>query len=311
MTNQEALRLIKATEFCFVVWSAVKREVVAVVPQRRDAPDAVSALGPFPNSDDGSDVYGRFLDSATVSISTLLKEQADMAAAAERRNTLRFWRTCETDDLIVLLETGDFPPQTSVRRDSRILIDEIYYARADGLSSPQVARLEAVVARRHFSVLGSAVVYDLECRLAVMLKDRPRLERLWRLHGAKGQGFSYDFAIAAGDLALDLPDVIEYFVETVEHNGPLEPRFFAMLALGKIGASAGPRAAETIATHIYDSSESVSKLRDRVLLRIRMPSSNWQMCDACVRGMVPDVHGFPMFDRCSRCCGLGHTLGGG
>jgi hypothetical protein len=306
MTNEEALRLIKSTKYCFVVWSSLTREVIAVRPQESASVDLSRVAIVFGKE---ADVRGRVFDSATVSMSTLLEEQSDMAGLAERQRTVGSWRTCETDSLIRLLETGEFPPHTSVRRDSRLLIDEIYYARADGLSPQQVARLEAVAAQRYFSVLGSDAAYKLECALAVILNDRPRLERFWRLHSDKRlRYFSRGFAIAAGDLALDLPDVIESFVATVENGWPFASRFSAMLALGKIGAAAGSRAADSIAAHIYDSSESVSTLRDRVLLRIRTPSSDWQTCDSCVRGMVPrPPDQFPGFERCSQCCGLGHT----
>ncbi len=312
MTNDEALRLIKATEYCYVLWSDGRNEVVAVKAVPKGAsPDAhLSVLATLWREADGP-LRARFFESAAVSIGTLHKQQAhisaDTAHLAERRRTLYAWRTCEVDELLVLLETGVFPPTTSARDDADLVIDEIYYARAADLTSQQLARLEAVAAQAYFSPLGAANAYNLECKLAVIRNDRQRLERFWRRHRPKPRyGLPADFGVAAGDLALDLDDVIVYFADAVKHGWPFEIRFNAMIALGKIGAAAGKQAAGTISATIYDSSERVRRLRDRVLLRIGTLSDHWKTCSFCVRGMVRATDA-PLFERCAKCLGLGHV----
>src|SRR4029077_4787230 len=122
---------------------------------------------------------------------------------------------------------------------------------------------------------------------------------------AYARHLSNAFAIAAGDLALDRDDIIAKLVKRVESAWPFELQFQSMLVLGKIGAPAGERAASTIASHIYDSSEEVRAVRDRVLSRIRTPPNAWKPCGVCVRGMVRH-EGEWRFTACSECLGLGH-----
>jgi hypothetical protein len=248
---------------------------------------------------------GRFIVSATVSMSTLLAQQADITRVAERGRVLRALRMWDIEDLLVPLETGVFPSTLSAHDDADLLIDEIYYGHSSRLSPQELARLEVVATQAFLSPSGRSVGFKLECVLAVLHADRKRLERFWHVHLAKKpRRFSRDFAVAAGDLALDLDDVIEYFVAAVERAWPFDWRFRAMLALGKIGTCAGERAASSIASHIYDSSEDVSAARDRALSRIRTPSSDWRLCGFCVRGMV---RGEVVFKPCPLCLGIGHV----
>ena len=248
---------------------------------------------------------GRFIVSATVSMSTLLAQQADITRVAERGRVLRALPMWDIEDLLVPLETGVFPSTLSAADDAGLLIDEIYYGHSSRLSPQQLARLAVVATQAFLSPLGRSVGVKLESVLAVLHADRKRLERFWHVHLAeKPRRFSCDFAVAAGDLALDLDDVIERFVAAVETAWPFDWRFRAMLALGKIGTSAGERAASTIATHIYDSSEDVSAARDRVLSRSVRHRVAWRPCGFCVRGMV---RGEVLFEPCPLCLGIGHV----
>jgi hypothetical protein len=83
------------------------------------------------------------------------------------------------------------------------------------------------------------------------------------------------------------------------------PRFDAMLALGKIGKTAGEDAAAAIEEHIYESSEEVAAVRHLSIQRIRTSVSAWRSCPDCVRGIVPDnSHEIPSFKSCATCRGL-------
>ncbi len=165
-------------------------------------------------------------------------------------HTLPAW---DTEEFIVPPETGVFPANFSARHDAELLIEEIYYARFNQLSSQQLARLEAVAAQAFFSQLGSRTTYKLACALAVIRADRSRLERLWdspRAGNARAHALSRNFVIAVGGLALDRGDIVATLVRAVETGWPFQVRFLSMLALGKIGPPAGGRAAASIATHI-------------------------------------------------------------
>ena len=303
MTNEEALRLIQATESCFVVWSTVTNEIVGVTPGR----SSDELLDPLPtmNAHDGP-TCGRFFASASVSMSTLRDQQAETTSIAERVWVLCSLRAWDIEELIWPLETGVFPPNLSHGSDAPGLIEEIYYGRSTQLSAQHLARLEAIAGQGACSHLESRAAAKLECVLAVMQADRPRLERFWRLRFPDQMGGFYDYAaIAAGDLALDEDEVVRSLIAAVEKGWPFEARFNAMLALGKIGASAGESAASAIATHIYDSSAQVSAARDKVLARIRTPASKWRACGTCVRGMVRRPEWF--FTHCPKCLGIGQV----
>ena len=137
--------------------------------------------------------------------------------------------------------------------------------------------------------------------------DRDRLERFWsRWIGTVKLAASDAFATATGDLQLDSGPVIDSFMEVVRSSGMFGPRFDAMVALGKIGSSAGETAAAAIAAHIYQSSQQVAAVCDLSIERIRSSASDWRPCRVCVRGMVPVVHGvIPRFAACPACKCLG------
>ncbi len=303
MTNEEALRLIKATEYCYVEWSTQENVVVAVHALQK------GALSRMPNGCGGL-TKGRFLDPAAVSIETLRNEQAETDRVSARQRIFWSWQASRTDDLVLLLETAAFPAPMDAFHGARHIIEQIYYARSPELSPGQIERLDCVAAA---GPLDRAVTYRLECWLAVIHNDRKRLERFWRLGLARTVNLAVwsDFAIAAGDLPLDLHDVTDDFVATVARPGMFGPRFNAMLALGKIGASAGDRAASAILEHIYDSNEGLAALRDRVVSRIRTPASDWSPCKSCVKGMVAELgEDIPHFKACQLCLGLGHVRDG-
>jgi hypothetical protein len=309
MTNDEALRLIKATRYCWVAWAVRENDVSAVYPSAHETSGDERAReleDIFRQSSER--VRVQFLISANVTMETLRQEQAKGIEVAERVRIFGSWQTTATDDLLVLLETGEFRAPMDLFHGSSHIIDQIYYGRSASLSSRQVERLNSVASKSFFSPLGSAVVDKLECCLAVIQNDQERLERFWRLRLAKkNRAFNSDFAVAAGDIALSLPDVVIHFVSTVATQLMFGPRCAAMLALGKIGAAAGDVAASTITEHIYDSSESIAALRDRVVSRIQTPPSMWKTCEACVRGKTPVVEeGMPWFRDCAHCFGLGH-----
>ena len=305
MTNEDAFTRIKATESCFVVWSPALNEVVTVTPCKagNQAPDVVLEAM---TAGDGPKV-GRFFISATVTMNTLRDQQTEIARTAQRVRILHTLPAWDTEQLIVPLETGVFPATFSARDDGELLIRELYYARVNQLSPQQLARLDALAAETSSSALGSNTRCNLECALAVMRADRSRLEHLWEPRIARnGHAQWSNLITAVGDLALHRDDIIATLVRMVETAWPFQIRFESMLALGKIGAPAGEPAAASIATHIYDSSEEVSAVRDQVLSRIRTPRSAWKPCGVCVRGMVRRV-GHWNFTECSQCLGIGHV----
>src|SRR5262249_31623089 len=180
----------------------------------------------------------------------------------DRERTFRSWQAYSTNDLLGILEHGEFPPPMDPFYGAQHIIEQLYYSPRRALSSEQLGRLDAMAASSCAS-LEPAVALRLECWLAVLHRDRDRLERFWsRWIGTVKLAASDAFATAAGDLQLDSGPVIDSFMEVVRSSGMFGPRFDAMVALGKIGSSAGETAAATIAAHIYQSSQQVAAVRD-------------------------------------------------
>jgi len=276
MTNEEALHCIKTTDYCYVVWSIEKNVVIAVYPVPRDATiEQGSAALSKVDSEHAGPTKGRFLDPRTTTLTTLSEEQQQTETIHDRERTFRSWQAYSTNDLLGILEHGEFPPPMDPFYGAQHIIEQLYYSPRRALSSEQLGRLDAMAASSCAS-LEPAVALRLECWLAVLHRDRDRLERFWsRWIGTVKLAASDAFATATGDLQLDSGPVIDSFMEVVRSSGMFGPRFDAMVALGKIGSSAGETAAATIAAHIYQSSQQVAAVCDLSIERIRSSASDW------------------------------------
>jgi hypothetical protein len=301
MTNEEALRLIKSgTGNSFVVWSLTANAIIAVhaVPPGDDGLELLDTIS------DGNPTYSepvkaRFLDPTTTTLATLEEEQHQEDQVHRRVSIFRSWVESSTDELLRILENVDFRPPMDAFHGHRHIVRQLYYSPVRVLSREQLGRLDAIARPPQ-----ELVADQLECALAVLHKDRDRLERFWSQHSATYWD-SEAFTIAVGDLQLDSRDVVEHLIETVRRPNLFEPRFNAMVALGKIGAPAGDDAASAIAEHIWESSDWVAAVRSLSIQRIRTPAADWHTCTDCVRGMVPDMDdGLPYFRPCPACYGL-------
>jgi hypothetical protein len=76
MTNEDALQLIKRTDYCYVVWSIEENVVIAVCPLSRDATvEELSAALSKIHTGHAGPTKGRFLDPRTMTLATLREEQ--------------------------------------------------------------------------------------------------------------------------------------------------------------------------------------------------------------------------------------------
>src|SRR5215468_6173197 len=224
LTNEEALRLIKECDECFVVWATDQNAIVAVhpIPTEEDRLKALASMG---TGYEGP-TKGRFLKSRDVTLQTLQAEQAEITRVATRVAIFNSWTSCGIDALIDILNVD------------------------------------------------------------------------WSTWDA--------FTDAAGNLPTLDQDIIAQLIKIVETPFMFGPRWEAMVALGKIGTSAGPRAVDVIEKSIYDSSDHVTAVRNRVVARIRQPASNWIQCPHCYRGYVDGIgSNIPSVHTCTECLGLG------
>jgi hypothetical protein len=115
----------------------------------------------------------------------------------------------------------------------------------------------------------------------------------------------WGFIEAFGDIRTTDPEIIRLLIEEVEREGIFRFRFQAMIALGKIGPPAGLSAVKALRAHIYDSSESVRDLRERVIQRITTPANLFVKCTNCHRGRILDIRQSFLPIRCPLCLELG------
>jgi hypothetical protein len=144
MTNQEALRLIKSTDYCYVVWSIATNAIIAVHPVPRDPSpgDLLAAISKMESAHAGA--KGRFLDPGTTTLATLEEEQRDEERISSRQSIFESWLPCSTEELIRKLEAEDFQPPMDLFHGPRHIIEELYYAPDRVVSKEQLERLDAV-----------------------------------------------------------------------------------------------------------------------------------------------------------------------
>jgi hypothetical protein len=82
LTNEEALRLIKEYDECFVVWATDQNAIVAVHPIHNEQ-DRLKALASMGTDYEGP-TKGRFLKSKDITLHTLQDEQAETTRIATR-----------------------------------------------------------------------------------------------------------------------------------------------------------------------------------------------------------------------------------
>jgi len=147
MTNEEALHCIKTTDYCYVVWSIEKNVVIAVYPVPRDATiEQRSAALSMVDSEHAGPTKGRFLDPRTTTLTTLSEEQQQTETIHGRERTFRAWQAYSTNDLLGILERGEFPPPMDPFYGAQHIIDQLYFSPRRALSSEQLGRLDAMAA---------------------------------------------------------------------------------------------------------------------------------------------------------------------
>jgi hypothetical protein len=313
LTNEEALRLIKECEECFVVWATDQNAIVAVhpIPKEEDPTkrvitnvEAISAM----KTDYEGPTKGRFfLNPRDVTLQTLLDEQAETDRVAKRVAIFNSWKNCGIDELIDILIERRIHKPMDVFHGSSYIVDRLYKIHGPQLTERHLARLEQFAQANNLDSEQEQAQEKLQCFLTVLQNDPERLKAFWERHHNLNVGWPWGaFTDAAGDLPTHDQDIISHFINVVESAIMFGPRREAMVALGKIGPPAGLRAVEVIEKSIYDSSDDVTAIRNRVVAHIQQPASNWIQCPHCYHGYVEGIsHNVPHALACAKCLGLG------
>gem|GEM_PF-3562532 len=334
LTNEEALRLIKECEECFVVWATDQNAFVAVhpIPKEEDTLKAVTtkveAMAAMKTDYEGP-TKGRFLNSKDVTLQTLLQilldDQAETTRVAKRIAIFKSWANCGIDELIDILIERRIHEPMDVFYGSLHIINRLYKIHGPQLSERHLARLEQFAQPNNLGSELERAQKELQCFLTVLQNAPNRLKAFWeRHHNPNVDWQTWDwrtwdaFTDAAGDLPTLDQDIIAQLIKVVETSYikvdetpfPLMfgPRRKAMVTLGKIGPPAGLRAVEVIEKSIYDSSDDVTAIRNRVVARIQQPASDWIQCPNCYHGYVEgNRDDDPHVYTCAKCLGLGYS----
>jgi hypothetical protein len=304
MTIDEALERIAGTRNCWVVWREDSGEIVSVTgwdhsPTREQFGQSLTSMG----NGATSSTKGRFLESAKVTRGLLEAEVRETARTRERVSIYNQWATAPTERLVGLLDGGDYAELIGPSHGRDYLIRLLYRLRWHELG-PFRDRLVTIAGRDPRDPSERTAWLQLAQYLAVFDGDVERLILLYR--GRPRWSCLIDFLECFGDARIRDPILVWQIINIVDAPGMFGPRYEAMVALGKIGRFAGPRTVEVIQRRIFDSSESVRNLRERVLRRIQTPSYAWEDCPHCCRGWVSmETYSIAWPGPCPTCLGLG------
>src|SRR5262245_23471844 len=147
LTNEEALRLIKECEECFVVCATDQNAILAVHPitKEEDPLEAlttnIEAIAAMKTDYEGP-TKGRFLKLKDVTLQTLLDEQAETTRVAKRIAIFNSWANCGIDELIDILIERRIHKPMDVFHGSSYIVNRLYKIHGPQLTERHLARLE-------------------------------------------------------------------------------------------------------------------------------------------------------------------------
>jgi hypothetical protein len=314
MNIDKALQAIKSSPECFVTFRADTGEILAVknLTSEASAEDRMNCLYPATSVPSGVPTVSRFLGSASVTAASLHDLVQEMRRAYEsmtvRVKILNGWGYQSLSDLVAILESGNFPYPTTPN-DSYLLLELIFDVRDSELNPALIRRLWAVADSQQVEVPGEPSAGTLRLSLWRHEMKTTEFVRYWHEHPRGGVvPFLIGPSKFAGDLRVTDQIIINDLIGLVRAQWPFGVKQRAMIALGKIGSSAGSEAIRAIREEVYDSTDWIIAQRERVLARIETASELWRDCNHCRRGKVIDDSSNVLILRdCPECYGLGLT----
>jgi hypothetical protein len=303
MTIDEALEIVRQTESCWIVFNSETGEVLSVAGDRPEetAQDMAAHLGTL--SSFNQPVKTRHFKSAGVTREVLERERGESERVRTRVRVLTGWSKATTEELLQVLERGQYDYPMNKDFDSRVIVDDLWELRRDELTLPARERLNALLSR---AVLCEAARNKLRIYLAALNGDEAQLKAIWT--GAEPGRDCLSDCCALMDafafVGLKSQEINGDMLAIIESDMFFGVKYDTMIALGKIGPTAGPRAAELIRRTIHDSQPWVIAARDRVLERLVTAEDGWTVCGECCHGRVPNAKGHGSL-ACPACFGLG------
>lgn len=303
MTIDEALEMVRQTEECWIVFNSEKGEVLSVEENHPDEThqDMFAHLATL--SRFNQPVMTRFFTSAEVTRKVLESQQSESERVRTRTRVLTEWSQAPTEKLLGILERGQYDYPMNKDFDSTIIVNLLWELRRDELTLPARERLRILLSR---AALCEAARNKLRIYLAALSDDERQLKAIWTGVEPGRDGWSDGFALmdALAHVATEDQEIIGDMLAIFDTGMPFGGKFDTMIALGKIGPIAGPRAAATIRRTVHDSQPWIIAARDRVLERLVSVEDAWTMCGACCYGRVSEAERFGA-QACPACLGLG------
>lgn len=311
ITDEEALRLIKECDECYVVWATDQNAVVAVhpMPNSATAEDRSKVLASM-SSDYNGPTKGRFLVSKDVTLQTLQAEHTETDRIQIRTNIFNSWTKFTVDQLIDVVTERRFCEPMDPFHGSSHIIERLYKIYSRNLTGDSLSRLERFAYSTIVCRDQETAQKDLRCYLAVLQNNPGRLKAFWEQYHCPEIDWSTwrAFTDASGDLPIKDQEIISQLIKVVETPFMFGPRYEAMVALGKIGQSSGQRAVDVIKASIHDSSEHVTAARNRAVAHIQGRNEHWMACGRCNRGYVDGTaYNIPSVGFCEKCLGLAYV----
>jgi hypothetical protein len=302
MTIEEALLKIRETQRCWVVWNQWTGEILSVseVSPQADGKEVFSShvarLGQY-----GCPVKARELDSAKVTRQSLEEERAETERVKTRGLILTSWAAASSEELLRILESGEYSYPMNRDYDSGIIVDHLWELHRDELTQHVQQRLRSLIGS---SVLSEEASRNLEAYLFALAGDEQELLDLWDSRRTASLARIFVLMQCFAHTNKCNQAVIDYLIDMVEEDAPFGIRYDAMMMLGRLDAARGTRAADVIRASIYDSSPWVVAARNHVLARLETDASQWMRCKECCHGLVHDPRSCCGVS-CPHCFGLG------
>ncbi len=325
MTIDEAFALVGQAEYYQVVWRFDTGEITSVTALDEKPGKMFWSQLRQSLKDSNPPLKGTFFKTAKltwealedITQNTAEREAQRRHEIATRQAILNRWANQPAEQLLDILETASYEWPMGSHWDMQFLMEHLFYFHHDDLKGSLKQRLHHLAARQPpFPEIEAwrwalRLNFELRVYLATLDHDTDTLFDIWRETSIETSYISdmnwallmECYAFAGGKDAAIIDDLVEH----VEHSRVFFfHRYEAMLNLGRIGAAAGSRAVEVIRAVIYDSSPTVTALRERVCERISIPDSAWTPCPHCYHGYVLGA-GDHSFSRqiCRVCLGIG------
>src|SRR4030095_1156213 len=192
------------------------------------------------------------------------------------------WARQLAEQLVTVLETGDYPPAGS-RSDDHILIEYLFEFHWQELNQVLRNRLWYLL---DTGKLGLLAIFTLKLYLLAIEQKKDECIACW-MEKYHEKAIPDQLAMkCAGDLEVTDTSIISDLIQTIKSNVLFIAKHEAMITLGRIGVAAGEQAAQIIEEKIYESSPEVGKQRELALKRIRTSPDNWIICDSCHNGVA-------------------------